>query len=469
VDAIADALSKNLLPSLDQTTDKTKSAASGVNLLQSALEARGLINASNTAHLQLSQLGDILDEMSSRQWFDGPILSDVPATITQLSKQLGILAGSDLPSAQAQFRRLAEDAGLSKAQQIQLIQAMPEYRDAILRSGEAVGAATDEQKLLNGAVGATPAIVEEAAASVDIMAAAASNADDNLTEMKDALSSVNDAATTMSGSLDDALGSLNDMAKAADAEDVSIDGLNDTSIAFRDSIRDVEQAHKDAAEAILNNGGTLDEAKGKYYQGRDAVIEMLKAKGLDQKAAEDWADKNLGSASDVENALRNVSTAVDQIPAKKVITLVADTSPAMATINSFIFDNNNRRINFYVDGYVGRQVNGVDMVARAGGGIIPGAPSNRDNMIAAVATGEFVVRASQVVHPENRRVLEYINAGGRMRGYAMGGFVQPHYASTSGSGYAGAPSFEVHVHAAPGMDEGALVNKAVRKVQELMK
>lgn len=425
----------------EELANKIATAGNAVQLFD-AQSRKTFLGSSNLkiAAAQVDALGGALDKL--RDGKKGNLIDIQSITAVQgLGAELGKLAQTNLPAAQKQFRLLAEGAGLNREQQSQLIGVMEPLRDELTKQASASGKAASASTLLKLAMGDTPTAAKKASDSIDVMSTAAGNADDNLSGMKDALASVNDAALTMSGAVDDAIGSLNNMAKAAEAEGTSIDGSNDASIAFRDSIRDVEQAHRDAAEAILNNGGTLDEAKGKYYEGRNAVIEMLKAKGLDQKAAEDWADKNLGSAGEVESALRNVATAVNQMPAKKTITLVADTAPALATINRFIYDNDGRRINMYVDGYVGRKVAGSNLldVARASGGIIPGAPSNRDNMIAAVASGEFVVRASQVMHPENRRVLEYINAGGRMSGYAMGGFVQPPQYAASVPRYAAAP------------------------------
>jgi TP901 family phage tail tape measure protein len=428
----------------EELANKIATARNAVQLFD-AQSRKTFLGSSNLkiAAAQVDALGGALDKLREKKTGDLIDIQSITA-VQGLGAELGKLAQTDLPAAQKQFRLLAEGAGLNKEQQSQLIGIMEPYRDELTKQATASGDAADAATLLKLALGDTPPAVKEASDSIDVMASAASNADDNLSGMKDALSSVNDAAMTMSGAVDAAIGSLNDMAKAAEAEGASVDGSNDASIAFRDSIRDVEQAHKDAAEAILNNGGTLDEAKGKYYEGRDAVIEMLKAKGLDQKAAEDWADKNLGSAKDVEGALRNVATAVDQIPAKKTVTIVTDFGPAYAEMNSFIYNDDGRRITLVVDGVAGRKVAGSSLVdvARAGGGRIPGAPSNTDNMLAAVASGEFITRASVVAKPGVQSHLEYINRTGRIPGYANGGFVHPpRYASNQSINVA-APSLD---------------------------
>src|SRR5690606_38742416 len=129
-------------------------------------------------------------------------------------------------------------------------------------------------------------------------------------ELIDALQGVIDAYEGLAhGSMgvaeahDKALDSINKMKDAADEEKASITGVNDESIKFRDSLRDVEQAHYDSATSIIENGGTLADARKEWQSGREEVVTMRHAKGMDIEKAREWADKNLGSAKAVERAL----------------------------------------------------------------------------------------------------------------------------------------------------------------------
>jgi TP901 family phage tail tape measure protein len=75
---------------------------------------------------------------------------------------------------------------------------------------------------------------------------------------------------------------------------------------------------------------------------------------------------------------------------------------------------------------------GGGLTSRATGGILPGAPSDSDNMLIAAASGEFVVNARQSAR--YRGVLEAINSG-RLPGFATGGGVGnplPRHATLSG-------------------------------------
>jgi TP901 family phage tail tape measure protein len=331
----------------------------------------------------------------------GNVLGSVGTEVLELRDSLAELdeGMSALPidAAADKFQAWTRELGLTEAQAATLLDEMPKLRDAIRQHLTATGEAADNQAILNFLLEDTPEKVGPAAGAIEDVAGASEEAAENLDDMRAALSAVNQEALTMSGAVDAAQGALNDMAKAAEEDEVSIDGLNDASIDFRDSIRDVEQAHRDAAEAIIENGGSLDDARGKYQEGRDAIIEMLKAKGLDEQAAKKWADTNLGKAGEVEGAIRDLANAVNQIPPKKTITLVADTAPAMAAINDFVFSQNGRRINLVVDGYVGRQVHGSDVIARAGGGAVYGpGTSKSDSIPAMLSNGEHVLTAADV-------------------------------------------------------------------------
>ena len=142
-------------------------------------------------------------------------------------------------------------------------------------------------------------------------------AQDALKQMSDALDEVAGSAMSMAEAQDAALSSINRLKDAADAEGASLDGTNEASIKLRDSLRAVEQAHRDSAQSILENGGTLSDATAEWDKGRDAVIRMLEAKGLDREEAVRWADQQLGSASQVKAGIDGVYRAWLNLPENK--------------------------------------------------------------------------------------------------------------------------------------------------------
>lgn len=170
--------------------------------------------------------------------------------------------------------------------------------------------------------------------------------------MAQALEDVARGALDLGGAKDSALSAINAMIEAADAEGAAIDGSNDASIRLRDSVREVEEAHRASAQAILENGGTLEEAQTAWADGRQAVIDMLVAKVMDATAAATWADANLGSASEVQTAMAGVKAAIESIPEKRNILLTVDTSEATRGLNQWVQGANNTvvRVKVAADG-----------------------------------------------------------------------------------------------------------------------
>lgn len=157
-------------------------------------------------------------------------------------------------------------------------------------------------------------------------------ATDALNGTKDALDAVAGKSRDMAAAHDDALSAINGLTEAAKAEGVSFDGTNEQSIKFRDSLRDVEQAHRDSAQAIIDNGGTLSDAQTEWQKGRDTIIEMLKAKGMDNDSAVAWADQQLGSASEVKGSIEEVYRAWLNLPENKETKYKVEAAEAAAKL-----------------------------------------------------------------------------------------------------------------------------------------
>lgn len=184
-----------------------------------------------------------------------------------------------------------------------------------------------------------------------------------------------------------------------------------------------------------SNRASLADVAGAAQAAAKAQLDAEMAAGLGAQAATNYAntltaqkDAFINAATEAgysEDAVRAYADEVFALPDEKTINFIANTANAARTIEDFKnrYGTIQGVINYRAvttDGAVG---------GRAGGGIIPGAPSDRDNTIYALATGEFVVRAREVAKPENRRILEAMNAG-LLKGYATGGYVQPQYASS---------------------------------------
>ena len=130
---------------------------------------------------------------------------------------------------------------------------------------------------------------------------------------------------------------------------------------------------------------------------------------------------DLGATADQAQAqAQAIADKVAAIPTDKEIKVLADTSQAQQAI---------RDLDLFLGQHQGHVITYTtstqQVVGRAAGGILPGAPSTRDNMLIHAASGEFVTNARATSVPSNRAALEYMNSGGTIAGYAAGGFVQP--------------------------------------------
>lgn len=204
----------------------------------------------------------------------------------------------------AEIRTRAKELGYSTEEVANL---MPAYQDALdgvsnsseLASGASAGAASD----------------------IATMGEAAEQSQEQLDALREALENVGRTALDMGDAQDAAQSAINRMVEAAAAEEVSITGTNDASIALRDSLREVEERHRESAEAMIDNGLSADEATAAYYRGRDALLDQIQGFFASREEAAAWADANLGSAALTEQALRDVAWQVQNMPVPAPINL----------------------------------------------------------------------------------------------------------------------------------------------------
>jgi hypothetical protein len=156
------------------------------------------------------------------------------------------------------------------------------------------------------------------------------------------------------------------------------------------------------------------------------------------------------------------------LPDEKAVHLVAETAAAATTIDNFMTRYGTLKGSIVYratrEGAAGDGTAG----GFAGGGEIPGTPSRKDNVLIHAATGEFVVKTEAA--QRNLALLHYINSGGRIRGYADGGEVQPQYAPSvprwaSGGGRGGASvDITQNIYPQPGMSEEQIGRAAAAKM-----
>lgn len=459
VDALADALSKNLLPSAEQIDNKMRNAKSGVELFQAALNKEGISNTQQAASL-LKNLGAELDAVAKSDFWHPASTSGTAVTV---ANQLADIANSgDMATFSAQFRKLGDDAGLTERQMRTFIAANPELEAALSAQATEAGLAADRQTLLEIALGQSTPKVKSSA--------------DAFQEQADKVEGVRQAMQDLFDQVN-AQNSLEQQAIQANADWVQ--GLADVAAQAEETGTSLDQATVSGSANAAMFAGLAADAIAATDAQRQADEATLGVDGAARKAIESLGlqrqkfEEAAVAAGFNADEVRILAEKIFAVPNEWQTKMLVETASATSAIDQWIKSFKGRTITFSAEVTGLKNPVGTGTVllpGRASGGILPGAPSNTDNMLAAVASGEFIVRASQTAIPENRRVLEYINAGGRIPHFSNGGFVQPQYASSGGGSFSAAPiTIAPVIHAAPGMDENAIADKVVRKIERKLR
>ncbi|MBT2485816.1 MULTISPECIES: phage tail tape measure protein [unclassified Microbacterium] len=408
------------------------------NVLQNADSGKDILAASDNALISQLDLATgsaksfktALDQIATNQFLAGVGGSAaLRSSLRDIGTELGTLAQSDLPAAQRAFQLLAEEYELNNDEQLQLLDAMGPYKKALIDQANQLGVnvtgmsdAENAQALLNLAMEQAPDASAEADAALAEMQAAAEEADTALQGTAQALADIAGNALTMGEANDAALSALNALTEAAEAEGAALDGTNDASIRLRDSVREVEESHRLSAEAIIQNGGTVAEAAAEWDKGREAVVGMLEAKGMDREEAILWADQQLGSASQVKAGIDEVYRAWLNLPENKETKYAVEAAEAEAKLQALKES-------------------------------LAGIPSYKSITLESFTVGNFDVSI-----PGTTNATGNYYRGGKVKEFAAGGFASGIYPATSGG---------IHKFAEAGHDEAFITMDPAHRSRSL--
>ncbi len=356
---------------------------------------------------------------------------DFNQALGRMGDSLAGLAATDLPGAQKGFRDFAESQGLSMDESMVMLNQMPKFKEALVTQATQLGVnitSTDEAAnkaaLLKIAFGE---VEDPAYAAADAYLAASDKAaglDDKLQKLMKALEEANnvgrDAVTANIGYQQSLADVDEQIAKIAAGTEGYAATLDITTQAGRDNqalLVDLATANSDAALAQFTLDGDTAAYKLTLENGHQAVIDRARALGATADEAKAIADNIRGIPTETD-----IKVLVDT---KQANDAIADTKAKLLELMGLTRSTSNS---------VGPLLTGYVPIGRATGGILPGAPSSKDNMFIHAASGEFVTNARSTANPANRRALEFMNNGGTINGYANGGMVRPQYVSGGGGG-----------------------------------
>lgn len=287
IESLADVIAKELLPSAEQIDNKMRSASSGVDLFNAALNAEGISNTKEAAKL-LGYLGTQLDAVAKKEWWSG---ANISGTAVRVSKSLAQLARDDLPMAQAQLRKLAEDADLTDEQMMTFITTNSDLQDALTAAATAAGLGSEAQDLLAVAMGGASNSTRTQASDLEALQGVAVDAESDVESLADAIRNFGSAQfDTERATIDfhDAVAELDAiLAEGAASLDVTAEAGRST----RGSMLDVAQSTNDYAASVQAMGGSTADVQGILEAGRQKIIDTRLALGDSEEAARAYADQ----------------------------------------------------------------------------------------------------------------------------------------------------------------------------------
>ncbi|MGJ4843910.1 phage tail tape measure protein [Leifsonia sp. Le1] len=278
-----------------------------------------------------------------------------------------------------------------------------------------------------------------------------------------------DATDVAAGSIDALAGATQKATQATDDYNKALAGLGQVNLDASSANIKYNQSIQDAADATAKAGQSLDVTTEAGRQNMSALDDIASSAvaliAAQQKAgaSTDVLSANMGAARQAFiNAAIAAGATADQAAhlADQYGLIPADVSTAYHTSGADAAvlaaqqlkaaqDAIERNITIRVNTINTNATNpltdfglGDGGIHRAVGGMLPGAPSSKDNMLIHAASGEFVTRAAAAAVPSNRAMLEYINRGGVVRGYANGGRVAPSYVPAPAAPLFGSSGFD---------------------------
>jgi TP901 family phage tail tape measure protein len=365
--------------------------------------------------------------------------------LRDINAEMGQLANTDPSKAVRAFELLADQTDGSQKSLHRLVDAIGgDYRSALVQQADALGITANDTNLVKLAMGQ--------------YADAAKGAKQPTQDNADALNALQGAAGEAAPSIDEVANALRaltsptlDAREAKRQFQAAVDGVTDslkengTTLDIstekgrnnQSALDGIAEAAQNAAGSIFQQTGNQQSATAAMEQGRGELVKALGQYGITGQAAQDYANKIIGTPTDWATTFQNnapgagapvsrYQALLNSIPGSKNTKLSADTFVAQQGIGNVlrmlagiptqktITITTNR-----VTVGTPENTNGVFKNKRAYGGYISGpGTATSDSIPAMLSNGEYVIR-ERSVSKYGTGFLDAVNAGR----YANGGFV----------------------------------------------
>lgn len=392
------------------------------------------------------------------------------------------LASLDPERAAGAFRTMADHTDGSSESLSRLLEYMPAYRKSLEDQAKAAGLATNDQALLDIAMGNVSAKADGAATAVDGVTTATGEASGPSQELADALADIGLEAD----------GSIGDLAKFTEA--LTNAGL--LQLSARDAARNYQEAIDKVSESVTKNGTTLD-INTEQGRANQAALDGVASAGLGlAKANANAGASEKSLQGDLQTTYNNLIASAGQFgitggkadelarkvlgvpPGVSISSWMSGAAKQMAEQTKGAVDNIPKVTNIQVNTFrtettfqkVLRSISTAPAVGegtvlappRAGGGDLDMAPGPKgvDSQLFFGAKGEHVFTAREVDLMGGQDAVYRFRANvraGNFQGLAGGGTVGGARAS-----YMSVPAqVAARSTSAPALDYGALADAVV--------
>lgn len=327
----------------------------------------------------------------------------------------------------------------------ELVQAVEKQRAAVKNSKEQFGQLAEAQ---SGSADSS----DEAAAGLDGVTDSAEDATQAISDVANAIKGFNSAQLDVNSTQRDLEAAIDGVTDSIEQNGQSLDVTTEKGRQNAAALDSIAQSTLNYAGALYQQTGDQDKATSALESGRKSLIAALGQYGVTGQAAEDYADKILGTPTQWSTLFTNSADAagalvseyqrkLNALPAEKRTNVNAATTAAQVAIQSVLDTLNaiptqktitvttNRVTTGTADNTVG--------IFKAAGGYISGpGTGTSDSVPAMLSNGEYVIR-ERSVKKYGTGFLDRVNrghyaSGGLVQRYATGGRVQFNYNRASG-------------------------------------
>ncbi|PYY32351.1 phage tail tape measure protein [Curtobacterium sp. MCBD17_030] len=405
---------------------------------------------------RLQDLKGVIRELSATDVgiFSAFSVKQEAKSLKDLGSALAEVSSADAPAAARSFKDLAEQQGLTRKQTLQLIDLMPAYKAQLVNQASSLGITASKSNLLKLATGEYKDAAEGAKAPTKDNADALQQLDSSAEDAAKAIENTAKALRDLTSPTLDARSAQRDFEAAVDAvtdslkeNGKSLDIGTDKGRNNQSALDAIASSAEASAAALYTQTGSQDQATDAMQRGRDELIKALEQYGITGDAAQQYADKIIGTPTDWSTtfsnnapssgqAIEDLKNKILSIPNGKTVSIVAETAAAQGQLDAFIMRNNGRVISvrqqLITDAIKAGASPGSAKSAynRAAGGPVYGPGSGTsDDIPAWLSNGEWVIRerASSMYGP---KIMHAINQGALSKRQLMDAMAGvPRYAS----------------------------------------